>query len=647
MKLSVIIVNYNVKDYLRQCLGSVIKATATIQTEIWVVDNNSVDESVEMIKTDFPMVNLIENKDNKGFSKANNQAIVKATGQYILLLNPDTVVEENTFIQTIAYLDNHPQAGALGVKLIDGNGRYLPESKRGLPNPETAFYKIFGLTYLFPKSKKFARYYLGHLQYNNIHEIEVLPGAFMLLRKSVLDITGNLDEDFFMYGEDIDLSYRIIKSGFKIIYFPHTTIIHYKGKSTAKASINYVKMFYNAMIIFARKHYSGKKFKTFGYIINFAIYFRAFISICNNAFKKSILPVADILFFTLFFYLFSNYWYIIKFNAIGTYPNAIIKVLFPMYVFIVIVSNLFLGLYAKNCRLQNIIKSSVYSTVFIVLLYSLLPESYRFSRLLTVSGGVLAFLTFLFNRLFLTIFFPQIHTLITNKNKKTVIVATKNDYIRICEFYSIPLSEKSQLRFLEYSPDLLQSKLSEIIKINKPDEIVFSGTSLSSEQIIRTISLFNKLNITFKVVFSDSMVFIGNNGIENMNQIISIPVNRIDIFPAKFIKRCFDVFFSLMILTFFPIWSLMVKNKKNLFVNLVNVLTGKYTFVGYSACTNIGNLPELKQSILSITELVKNKVVTNDMINKINLNYANNYSVKTDLLLLFTAFKQLDKTKHQ
>jgi len=226
MKLSIIIVNYNVKYFLIQCLNSVLEAIENIDAEIFVVDNNSSDGSVEMLKEKFPMLRLIENQENVGFSKANNQAIREASGEYILLLNPDTLVESETFCKSIQFMDEHDDAGALGVKMLNGKGEFLPESKRGLPLPNVAFYKIFGLTKLFPKSKKFASYHLSCMDNNQIHSVEVLSGAFMMLRKSVLDKIGYLDEDYFMYGEDIDLSYRITQNGYINYYYPETKIIH-------------------------------------------------------------------------------------------------------------------------------------------------------------------------------------------------------------------------------------------------------------------------------------------------------------------------------------------------------------------------------------------------------------------------------------
>jgi len=259
------------------------------------VDNNSSDDSLEMVSQQFPEVIIIANKDNVGFSKANNQAMAIAKGRYILLLNPDTVVEEDTFSKCIAFSDKHPDLGGLGVKMVDGCWIFLSESKRGLPTPSFSFYKIFGLSAIFPKSKTFAKYHLAYLDKDEINEIEVLSGAFMWMRKSVLDKIGYLDEAFFMYGEDIDLSYRITQAGYKNYYFPEAQIIHYKGESTKKGSINYVFVFYNAMIIFSKKHFASKA-NVFSFFINIAIYLRAFLAILMRFITYIKLPLIDIVF---------------------------------------------------------------------------------------------------------------------------------------------------------------------------------------------------------------------------------------------------------------------------------------------------------------------------------------------------------------
>jgi GT2 family glycosyltransferase len=224
-----------------------------------------------MVQTKFPQIHLIANKDNVGFSRANNQALAISDARYLLLLNPDTVVEEDTFSKVVSFMDEHPDAGGLGVRMVDGKGRFLPESKRGLPTPQVAFFKIFGLAKLFPKSKRFGRYHLGYLSEFDTNEVDVLSGAFMLMRKETLDKVGFLDETFFMYGEDIDLSYRIQLGGYKNYYFPETKIIHYKGESTKKSSVNYVFVFYKAMVIFAKKHFSQNNAKLFSMAIHLAI----------------------------------------------------------------------------------------------------------------------------------------------------------------------------------------------------------------------------------------------------------------------------------------------------------------------------------------------------------------------------------------
>lgn len=282
MKLTVIIVSYNVSHFLEQCLKSVIRASHSLNVDIIVVDNCSEDDSVSMIQNRFPEVKLIVNPDNKGFSKANNQAIFQSDSEYILLLNPDTVLEESALVRTLGFMETHPDGGGLGIKMIDGQGYFLPESKRGLPTPWASFCKMSHLSQLFPHSSFFNRYHAGHLSENETNKIEVLAGAFMLLRRKVLDQIGLLDEDFFMYGEDIDLSFRITKAGYFNYYFPEAWMIHYKGESTRKSSLNYVRLFYGAMLIFARKHFAGKNERLLSLVILPGVYFRAAIAMISN-----------------------------------------------------------------------------------------------------------------------------------------------------------------------------------------------------------------------------------------------------------------------------------------------------------------------------------------------------------------------------
>ena len=280
MKLSVIIVSYNVRYYLEQCLLSLVRATEGIETEIYVVDNHSRDGSAEFISERFPKVNVISMSHNSGFASANNVAIKQSSGEYVLLLNPDTIVAEDTIRESVAFMDNHPEAGAHGVRMLKSNGENALESRRGLPTPMTAFYKMCGLCAKYPNSKRFGHYYMSNLPWDKPAQIEIISGAYCMLRRKALDEIGLLDEDFFMYGEDIDLSYRMLKGGYENWYIP-SAILHYKGESTQQSSFRYVHVFYEAMLIFFRKHFSNIGF-ILSIPIKFAIYAKATVALIKT-----------------------------------------------------------------------------------------------------------------------------------------------------------------------------------------------------------------------------------------------------------------------------------------------------------------------------------------------------------------------------
>jgi N-acetylglucosaminyl-diphospho-decaprenol L-rhamnosyltransferase len=256
MKLSIIIVSFNVKYFLEQCLHSVEAACKNIETEIFVIDNASHDNTVEYLQPKFPFVKFIRNDLNEGFAKANNKALHAAKGEYILYLNPDTIIAEDTLLNCVQFLNKNKNAGAIGVKLIDGSGNFLPESKRAFPSIIASFFKMSGLASLFSRSAFFNRYALGNLDENIMHEVDILPGAFFMASRNILLQLNGFDEDFFMYGEDIDLSYRIKQAGYKNYYLGNLSIIHFKGESVQTNKTDYVKNFYEAMKIFTRKHYN-------------------------------------------------------------------------------------------------------------------------------------------------------------------------------------------------------------------------------------------------------------------------------------------------------------------------------------------------------------------------------------------------------
>lgn len=291
--LSVVIVNYNVREFLEQTLRSVFRAQADLNMEVFVVDNNSVDGSPAMVRAHFPDAHLIVNADNAGFSAANNQAIRKARGRYVLVLNPDTIVQENTLVTLVRFLDEHPDAGAAGCKILHPDGTFALESRRAFPTPRVAFFRMTGLAALFPRSPVFGRYNMTHLPENETAEVDALSGSCMMLRRTALDEAGLFDEEFFMYGEDIDLCYRIQQARWKIYYTPETEIIHYKGQSTRKGELRYVRLFYGAMLRFTEKHFESRYSKLLARLLRCGILLRAGMSVAAKFGRIAAWPLLD------------------------------------------------------------------------------------------------------------------------------------------------------------------------------------------------------------------------------------------------------------------------------------------------------------------------------------------------------------------
>jgi GT2 family glycosyltransferase len=628
----------------------VYKAAKGIEAEIFVVDNNSVDGSAHLIREKFPELHFIENKENVGFSKANNQAIRIATGKYILLLNPDTVVEEDTFSKVIGFMENHPEAGGLGVKMIDGKGNFLPESKRGLPTPWVAFYKMFGLSKLFPNSRRFGKYHLTYLNENEIHEVDVLAGAFMLMRKETLDKVGLLDETFFMYGEDIDLSYRITLGGYKNYYFPETTIIHYKGESTKKGSLNYVKVFYYAMIIFARKHFSGGNAGVFAFIIHLAIWFRAFISIFKRAMGKVVLPIFDGLVIFLGFVFITPIWENVRFET-GHYPAIFLQLVVPVYILFWLVGILFSGGYKKPVSLYNIARGLLWGTIAILLVYSLVDEELRFSRVLILFGSIWSVFALLVSRLifhWLKIKNLRLdlkkakriaivgHTLEANRVKK--LVEDSQIQSELAGFIALDSSDRDK----NYIGQIQQ--ISEIIRINRINEIIFCAENISSAQIIRAMLDLTQLDVEYKIAPPESLSIIGSNSIHTAGDLYVVNVNAISKKSNKRKKRFFDIGFSLTILFFSPIILWFFRNKKCFIINIFSVLTGGKSWIGYIPnLKNSSNLPDLKPGVLNPGDLFPELSLDGEKIIRLNMLYAKDYSISTDMEILLKGWRTLDR----
>ncbi|MCL3781699.1 glycosyltransferase [Prolixibacteraceae bacterium JC049] len=645
MQLSIVIVNYNVKYFLEQCLYSVEKAIANIDAEVFVVDNNSADGSCLMVQEKFPWVKLIANTENYGFSYANNQAIRQSKGKYVLLLNPDTVVKEDTFLKTVGYMEANPDAGALGVKMIDGKGNFLPESKRGLPEPWVAFYKIFGLSKLFPKSKKFGQYHLSFLDKDENHEIDVLCGAFMLMRADALEKVGLLDEEYFMYGEDIDLSYRIQQGGYKVIYFADTTIIHYKGESTKKGSVNYVRIFYNAMIIFARKHFSKQGAGLYVFIIKIAIYLRALLAIIRRMVQQVFLPVSDWLLLILGYELSTNVWEMVRYEP-GYYSDDYRWKVIPIYGIFTVIVLWINGAYDATPRLRSIVKSCIASTLLILLTYSVLPESLRFSRILLLLGGVWSVTAIPLFRTAISKYVGGKFQLFTENKKKRAIVGTPNEVERVKSvmnqsgviakhFFTIHIKTEKQVDHDSYIGTI--DRLSELVTIHKLDELIFCSADITSSAIMDYMLQLAPFDLEFKIAPPESVSVIGSNSIDTAGDMYVIQMNALTLPANRRQKRLFDMIVSLILVPLIPVLLFLQKKPSGLMGNIVNVLLGKSSWVSINS-KNKGN--NLKRGVLNPADQF-DIVLDEKQQEQVNLNYSRNYSPLKDLELLLKGYRNL------
>lgn len=646
MKLSVVIVNYNVEHFLEQCLHSVEKAISGIDAEVWVVDNNSVDGSMTMLSQKFPWVKCIANTQNVGFSRANNQAVRLAKGEYVLLLNPDTIVEVDTFSKTIDFMDKHPDAGGLGVKMVDGKGNFLPESKRGLPTPEVAFYKIFGLSKLFKRSKRFGKYHLTYLSKDQTNEVDVLSGAFMMMRAETLKKVGLLDEDYFMYGEDIDLSYRILKGGYKNYYYADTTIIHYKGESTKKGSLNYVFVFYNAMRIFARKHFSGQSKRFFIMLINFAIYLRATLSIVKRFVQKVWLPVLDIIVVYISMILLKNYWESVAlFQKSNHFPDEFIQIAVPIYMLIWFIGIYFLGGYSKHSKPSKIVKGVLAGTLFILVMYALLPESYRYSRAMIALGAATVMIDTVLLRLILNYLGLYKFTFGDDVTPRFLVVGNVEEGHRVVDILRRTNLNPDFIGLITPEKDLESigsiHQISEIVSIYQINEVVFCSKDLSANEIIGLMGRLHSHQLEYKIAPPGSLSIIGSSSINRSGDIYVIDINAITNRNNKRNKRLFDVVASLMLILFSPL-LMWVPNPIRYFKQTFLVLFGKMSWVGLNPEVDSVNLA-LREGVFHPTDGLDIGDLSVDLIEKANHVYTSDYKVENDFKIIMKSLFKIGK----
>lgn len=651
MKLSVIIINYNVQYFLEQALLSVRRAARYLDVEVLVVDNNSVDESVKMVREKFPEVQLIANPHNPGFAVANNQAILRSTGEYVLLLNPDTVVEEDTFDKCVAFMDANPEAGGLGVKMIDGSGKFLPESKRGFPSPWVAFCKTFGLSRLFPRSRVFNHYHLGYLDKDAIHEIEVLAGAFMLLRRSVLDNVGLLDEAFFMYGEDIDLSYRIIQAGYKNYYFPETTIIHYKGESTKKGSLNYVRTFYQAMIIFARKHFQGGRARLFVLMLQAAIYLRAFLTVLSGWLRRAALPVFDAVLIYAGLLFFKSFWASYHFRDPDYYDDSFLYVNAPLYTLIWLLSVFFSGGYDEPGNLRRLVRGLVMGTVLLAAVYGFLDMTYRSSRAIILLGAAWSLTATIGLRYGLHFVRYRNFQLGRERNSNLVIIGTQEESSRVRQLLTqagvrknfigtvLPRGDAENGIYLNHL-----SQLPEVVQIYKVDELIFCSRDVSAQSIMHWMTRLGP-EIEYKIVPEDSLSIIGSRSKHSAGTLYTIDLQFNIAQPLqRRNKRLLDIGLALFLLATVPLQLLLVRRPFAMLGNVGAVLLGRCSWVGYASVKENGaSLPPIRPGVLSPLDELPAVEIDTPTRRRLNLFYAKDYNIWRDVDIIWKGWGSLGR----
>lgn len=571
--ISIIIVNYNVKEYLANLLHSIGKARGNLKLEVFIVDNNSTDGSIPFLKERFPEPEYILNKENVGFGRANNQAIAKASGKYTLLVNPDVLVSEDTLSVMFRFMEKNPDVCAGGCKILNPDGTFAPESRRSTPTPLTALYKVLGLSNLFPKSKRFGRYYMGWLDENEANEIEVLSGSFMFFRTDILKKLNGFDDRFFMYGEDIDLCFRARQMGHKIMYVPETSIIHYKGESTKKDNIGYVITFNKALYQFFLKHYNYGYSFLFRVIIIAGIFLKAFTSYFATVFQKTLRPLIDVVTINLvIIVLFLIRFQInpLEFKSAYNLNFFLVNVLLTTF-FLLFAK--YYSLYGKNINRISSLLKSIFFTFLAIVSITFFLRDFAFSRLILVLGAFTLSILLSFYRLaFISTGkdgsgsgerLASLKVLIVGIDSKTAEIIQK---IRSKVEWNyqimgiVSVSSSKEADYVENVPVVGHiSQIAELISAHKANQVIFLLNTISHIDVLKTLTAIRDQNVVCKVVPGSMDYIIGKSNVEYFDD---IPVLDFEL-PAqtawnRFIKRSFDFWTSgALLVALFPAYAFL------------------------------------------------------------------------------------------
>ena len=633
-QISVIIVNYNVKDFLLQCLKSIENARGKLSVEIIVVDNNSNDGSIEFLKPIFPMVKFVGLETNIGFGRANNLGFKEAAGKYILVLNPDTILEENTLEIMYDYMENHPETGVSGCKVLNPDGSFQLACRRGFPTPWVSFCKLFGLQSVFPKSKLFARYNQTFRNPDDTYNIDSVIGAFMFIRREVFERNGGFDESFFMYGEDLDFCYRANESGWKTAYIHLTSIIHYKGESTRRSSINELRHFYNAMEIFSKKHFASSVFILL--FLKTGIILRSIIArLLRNSSQLAII---------LFDILAVNFSLIaatkIRFGEFFNFPDYAYPTVFIVITVAMLFSMLAIGEYFETKPSSRKASFGLLITFFILSSLTYFFKEYAFSRgILLMTIGFTIVLSALFRSLLVLArklkgkeADRRIAFIGYNLQTERIISAIQASDVRNADLTGIIVTRNRDddaninlpvIGDIDYLP--------KIIDDYRLHEIIITDTAYSPNDIIRLRRDIFKPDVRFHIAREYEEVLASRIINDLLGIEPTLPRLNITILRYRIFKRLADIFISFFALTIgMLVIFLLARQRKEKIKKLFFVLTGKLSLVGYYE--NSGEKPDFgKPGLISLALISKPERLSAEAIRRLNNYYLQNYSLSLDV----------------